>query len=770
MNKRNSLRNRLWIVLILIVCMVTGCAGNVENAGSGNVNNGEEAADILMGRYMETEFNTTDMLTRPACIVKRTDGSFVIFDYNTGMHQSTDEGKTWEAVTQSWFDEEKEQENYILNIAVSATGGLGYITSVSTESESDEEDFDLNLSYYYVDEEGNKIELDLSYSKDSYDYVNVLYFAPDGKLYGAALGGKVYEINTEDGSVKVIYEGSETIKDMAFTGDRMLLVSSRDILIYNRKSEELEEKDAFLNEFAEKEMSKDKYSSDQKSFLIIGGAEENVIYMAFEKGLYKHVLGGSEMEQLIDGSLCTLGEPSAGLVGMNELSDNRYLILFYGKLILYTYDKTITAVPSKHISAYSLTKNELLQQAISNYQKKNPDVYVKYEIGMEESSGITREDALKKLNTEIMAGKGPDFLLMDGLPINSFIEKGMLADISPYIAEMETNGILLQNILDVYKKDGGMYTLPVEISTMLIAGDKNILNGITDLKTLADASEELRVNNPSGSLFGCYTEEMILRILAMNAMPAIVQEDGRIDTEKLTEFLTQAKRIYEAEAAGITEERRQNYKKIMEEADENLLSYIMSTDNKSFSMLTKETKLAIGSINNFDWELGSLVSLKERIENYGIAAYHGMKENVFVPRTLAAISSKSENQELSGELLQVLFSEETLNLNMQRSFAINKNTLKNEMSKINGYGGEVYGAMASSDEDGNYVTLDIRGATNEEMNEILTLLEQANIPNCGYEVIENALYEIGQNALNGTMSIEETGSEINKKVAIYLAE
>ena len=35
---------------------------------------------------------------------------------------------------------------------------------------------------------------------------------------------------------------------------------------------------------------------------------------------------------------------------------------------------------------------------------------------MAESDSVTREDAVKKLNTEIIAGNGPDLIVMDGLP------------------------------------------------------------------------------------------------------------------------------------------------------------------------------------------------------------------------------------------------------------------------------------------------------------------------------------------------------------------
>ena len=46
------------------------------------------------------------------------------------------------------------------------------------------------------------------------------------------------------------------------------------------------------------------------------------------------------------------------------------------------------------------------------FQKKYPDVYVNIETGMSGDDSVTDTDALKVLNTEIMAGTGPDVLLL----------------------------------------------------------------------------------------------------------------------------------------------------------------------------------------------------------------------------------------------------------------------------------------------------------------------------------------------------------------------
>lgn len=768
---------RYYLLLLMTILLgLTGCGrngGNAENTGAKGTEEGEEQEGAgQMGRYMETEYDLSEMLSRPGEIVKKEDGSYVIFDYNNGFLVSTDGGKTWEKDQKDWFDELNES-SYIMNLKVSPKGGAVYAADPYPEEESEEEMIvTLHPVFYYVDEEGNKLELNIPYNAENYDYVNQFYFSPEGKLYGAALGGKLFEINLEDGSSREIYESNHTIKDIVFIGKSLMLFDEEDIVSFDPETGKTEQADEALKDFILNETSSNKYNySDAKGLVTIQGEEENTVYMAFNKGLYRHIIGGSVTEQMVNGSLSTLGDPSAMLIDMELLPEGRFMILFSnGKLIHYTYDETVSSVPANTLTAYSLRDNDVLRQAIINYQKKNPDVYVKYEIGMDNSSGVTKEDALKKLNTEIMAGKGPDVFLMDGLPVDSYVQKGILADISPYLTDLEQEGALLQNVVDVYKKDDRIYMLPAQIKIMIMAGKQENISKIQDLKTLADEVEALREQYPEGSLFDFYTESVVLRALMENDMPAIISEDGSVDEVRLTEFLTQAKRIYQAEIAGIPQERLDEYRKNMSEIPVDELKYMIIASNNCFSMATGQCRIGIGTIGDFDWDLSSVVSLKNLNQNYGYAAYEGMIGNVFKPDTMVAVNAKSDQQEIAGELVQMLFSEETLSLPVTEGFAVNKKALQEKIDSRNGKDGEVFGGMASSDDEGNYFEYDMRGATQEEIDEVYHMLENAKIPNFGYDVIEDAIYELGADALNGSKSIEDTVGEIIKKVAIYLAE
>ena len=82
--------------------------------------------------------------------------------------------------------------------------------------------------------------------------------------------------------------------------------------------------------------------------------------------------------------------------------------------INFAYDANIPSVPENQLVVYSLLENYSIRQAISSYAKEHPDTYVKYEIGLNNGDATTQSDALKTLNTEIIAGNGPDVIILDG--------------------------------------------------------------------------------------------------------------------------------------------------------------------------------------------------------------------------------------------------------------------------------------------------------------------------------------------------------------------
>mgnify|MGYP001122931723 FL=1 len=169
------------------------------------------------------------------------------------------------------------------------------------------------------------------------------------------------------------------------------------------------------------------------------------------------------------------------------------MVLYTGmNLYRYTYDPNVPTVPDKQLKIYSLMESNAVRQAVSMFQKAHQDVYIRYEIGMSGDDGVTREDAVRNLNTKIMSGEGPDILMLGGLPRASYEEKGILADLSGITEEMSGDAALFPNIIEACRKDGKIYALPVRIQLLLMAGEPEDVGKVKDMDSLAKLAEELR--------------------------------------------------------------------------------------------------------------------------------------------------------------------------------------------------------------------------------------------------------------------------------------
>lgn len=98
-----------------------------------------------------------------------------------------------------------------------------------------------------------------------------------------------------------------------------------------------------------------------------------------DKGLYRHTLYGSTVEQLIDGSLCSMGNSMLGLVGVLQMGDAFWVAFSGGHLKQYIYDPTASAMPENLMRVWGLYADEDVERVVSAFAQSHPDLYITYE-------------------------------------------------------------------------------------------------------------------------------------------------------------------------------------------------------------------------------------------------------------------------------------------------------------------------------------------------------------------------------------------------------
>lgn len=145
--------------------------------------------------------------------------------------------------------------------------------------------------------------------------------------------------------------------------------------------------------------------------------------------------------------------------------DNAYIIN------RYHYDETLPTHAQTTLKVWSLQDSATARAAVNLYKQEHPEVDVTFSIAISDDAQdetAARNDALTQLNTELLAGEGPDLLLLDGVDYETYIQKGMLADLSDVLPLSD----LQKNLCDPFIEDGKVYAMPARFSVPILIGDE----------------------------------------------------------------------------------------------------------------------------------------------------------------------------------------------------------------------------------------------------------------------------------------------------------
>lgn len=766
---------RLGAFLLAAICVfsitlpMAGCSknktGNTSGEGSSQEGNAGAGSDVgsgglagAKGCYVESDLTTPSGLKKLTNLSRLEDNSLAILDMENGMlHISKDEGKNWEGkelpVVSELVKKQGDGLEFLAN-AVAKDGGVFY----GFRNWGDEGG-DYSPHYYYMEKDGQAQEISLSGGN-----ISKAVFAEDGSLYGADEEGSVYYVDTSDWSVRKLFK-TDSVFDLALgvCGDRVAVVDTNKAYFGGKDDSQADTSDEVLNAQVKKEI-------ENGGVPVLAGGADNKVYLAGQSGIYSHVTGGSVMEQLMDGALFTLGEPTRVPRAMLAGENGSFLIGFEDGLICsYVYDPDMPAVPERQLNVYSLRDNASIRSAIASFRKKNPDVYVKLEIGMDGTDGVTANDAVKNLNTRLLANEGPDLIVLDGMPMDSYMNKGMLTDISDVLTDVQGEADYFTNLLSAYQKEGAIYAVPLRFQIPVLAGAAEELSGLTDLKSFADKVEELQASGKNTvRMVGSSTAEELLKELQFTCGQAWVK-DGAVDTDALKEYFTQAKRLYEADQKNLTAELKDAHSRAMQIGGTSVEEMWNDVWMRTFDILLKSSCFSMGNVASLEAYPKTMATLKE-MENGALTELPGQAENVFIPSGITGIASGSKETELAKDFLKELLSTGIQSKDTKDGLPVNREALESWMVQDNA--GEVSMGMVEVGGNGDE-TIGVDYSywpTKEQWQELIALIEKLERPCLTDEVVLNAVESIGESILTNEKSIEDGVNEIAQKINLYFKE
>ncbi len=772
--KKTTGSGRLFLLFIMIILLIPGCGKQEGMKDAAGLDSGEESGgeQTTMGRYVETETDLPVQLEGPAGIYKMSAGKLVIFDGQGSFLVSENNGTSWESSSRQWILQ-KAADAYVMDAKMDSKGTIGMIYAENTEeSDTSESMFQSVLNCVLLMPDETVIPVDFSNSGYE-ETIDRFWISETDRYFVTTMEGSIYEVK-EDGSSELYLLTEGSPQTIQFQGNLMIIdgYDFKSPLLYDMENKEYIE-DEVLEAFVAENYADRGFNGSGWHQLYLFPGEEGVIYLAGENGLHRHVIGGAAMEQIIDGRLSRLGSPQYGIAGMVYLETGEFLAASsHGTLIKFTYDPDKEAVPQERLKVYSLEKNGDMDAAVSFYQLQNPDVLVEYEIGMEEGEAVTMEDAVKKLNTKIMAGEGPDILMLDGLPMDSYIEKGILYDLHDMAEEFD--GEVFENLFLAFEEEDRIYAVPGQVRFPVLLGKKSDISGLKGLSAMADGIEWMRRNDQGNDLLGLCSEKAVMKVCAMVSAQQWKSGGEGIDMDAIEAFLIQAKRIYEAQMNGLDEENTERLFSANENYTQN------AGENWAYDLINYGFYMdyAAGYSDIFVGVSGSPRSYTEMIsvskvkgfEDTVLVPMEGENGRVFIPENILGINAATQKMELAEDFMKTFFGKE--NQCHVSGYAINKEALEDAFSPGTdeiGENGE-YGKIGMIYEDGRELLLDIFIPAEEEIAVVKEWMESAGAAYIEDRVMEECIFTEGSAFILGGQKIDEALEAIEEKLAIYMTE
>lgn len=725
---------KVWILMAMLCVLLAGCQSGKDVQKEAQKSG--EQTESISGKQLEYREETLPLPEEVSKIaaMREIDGTFWLVT-DQGLYQSDDAGDTWEKNGSFPAD----------NGSVAAVSALGTVAYRRDTGE-----------IILWQEDGEEKELHPKLPQICYK----MEFLTEDQLLLTDTASNIEVLNTaEDASVGTLSadEGYHYLvtavcgQVMVWDGDRVKL--------YDTTFEAYEE-----CELAAQLFKKNLPEGTADFGIAVADMDNTGFFYAGRTGLLHYTLGGSVSEELMDGAGKAMGDNHYGCFCMAPLSEDSFVVAYMdynsdGGHVLkrYAYRTEEEAEALAELTLYTLYDSRLLRQEISTLMQEHPEYSVSIEVGVTGENGVTREDAVKTLNTELLAGSGPDLLILDRMSVDSYMEKGMLEDLTEVLERVDKEEGVYRKVTDAYKMDDAVMAIPARFSMPILVGSSEDLADITDLDSLVEKTEALKNQNPDMvSIFGLY-DEALLEALFDICAPSWTTENT-VDAEAVKAYLEAAGRIQELQRDGV------------DEADvgeialqwEREYGYDDAEIDWPFAITNGYQSLAIYPSRSLNFSKALLVLGHEAGLDFTYA--EGQSEKVFLPMEIISVNCRSEKAEQAKAFAGIFLSS-----GCQKQFTIEdcgypvNRTAFNLLADSN----VDEESVASWRESGYDISAETFQSGFERIAEMADGLDTVGIID---ETFKNIVIEQGMTYLNGGQSSDEAAERVVQSLELRLSE
>lgn len=734
----------LFLVALMLLAAITGCSSKTKEADKTS----EE--ELSMGRYVEEDMGLPSGVDPSGflSIAISPSGEIELYAFsNRGYEKYLYVNKSWNKAEETMQFDGLDFGNLSISDVFYGEDGEQYVLC-DTFTEYRNELYRLSGSGKYEKVEVKRFE-DSNEEWHNIPYRPQVLKVLENGMIAAVYPWGVIEVYSSDGQSTLWEYNCGKSCLLTAEGNTLYYIDSNDKEILSTNMETKEEG-------APRPVEVDVY--DSGTLVVKNGS----MYIGNTSGISLNKEGSTLWEILIEGSQTSLSMPSQILRKfILGAEDEFYYALSnvdYTEVALkhVYYDETVSSVPPVELSIFSIEDNPTIRQAVSAFQAVHPEIKVtfrvanvgnrvKYTYGIKDpEETITLKDHINALNTELLAGRGADILVLDGIPIDSYIEKGVLEDMGSIFTPMKDEGRLLSNITDPYFTNGKVYAMPIRFKLPIIYGASEAVDAS---KTIEELAEYARNSGDTPLLTPSNYRALAAWFLVTN-YGQIFNQDNEIDEAALKSFLKTIDIL--AKAINASDDAEMDY---MNTGSSTTWGYWVSSN---FNVYARK------ALTNIE-EVGGFMEMAIPLKVSKVWSQGGFKvlNNSFKAQGLVGVNSATGQKELAFEFIQLLYSDKIQGQDLQDGFPVNKAALEKMIQEDK--------TISMGATDGEH---DIMAdyPTADERNKIYESICTLDKPMVNDLAMMDMILDEAERYLKGDITAEQAAQNAVASINLYLTE
>lgn len=192
--------------------------------------------------------------------------------------------------------------------------------------------------------------------------------------------------------------------------------------------------------------------------------------------------------------------------------------------------------------------NDDLKDMMINFNKQNEEYricFIDYSVYNTDENYMA---GVEQLNNDIISGKIPDIIDMNGLDLDTYASKGILADLGKYMEEDESfdRSKYLENIFEACSYKGKLLSIIPSFSVSSYAGKKEIFGDVVTLTM--EQLDQIRAKYPDAEVFQETTRSTLLNSFCSSGIKNYIDYDNatcNFDNPEFYRFLELVKSLPE---------------------------------------------------------------------------------------------------------------------------------------------------------------------------------------------------------------------------------